>query len=1044
VTFNAVGIGQNIGVISESSRVAYNSTDHVNSFDFVGNSGLQLGQTVLHQHGEDIDYSKVDFTALSTMLVAKYEYIFNDDLIAFKNKISEIKASITAPYEYADTYSVYTGFFDFYGIAHVSAYHNLSTFVDHDGGITSEISQSDPFNQLLALPSLYNFINALNVVAIAKNVDHNYTSDSLASTSVIGGVYIQNGVYYYSTVANINTVPGDTYSYQQVAFANGIINKYKSDLLTGKLAQSYTELQQAIVANVRRVDPLIFDLDGDGIETLSLSGSSAFFDLDNNGLAENTSWVAPDDGLLVLDRNENGIIDNANELFGDQTLLSDGVTYASSGFAALAEFDENNDGVIDALDSIYTLLRIWQDLDSDGVTDSGELKTLAQLGIVSIGLTFLNTGFTDGANNIQVRAGEYTKDDDSKGTVGEYLFDRNTRNSIEESLANVPVDIQELPNIAGAGEVVSLWKAMVDDTSGDLQGLVEDFIAETDAATRHTIFQEILYKWAGVNSIDPSSRGGLFDAQKLAIIEEFLGTEFTNNPAQSAAVVLLEASYAKIYDALYADLISQTHLSSLLSLVTENVDGSLSFDDVISEIDDQLSINESDGLSLLNDFSTVIRYYGFTPDSSFVAFRNYYALQSIDYARAIDLAGSSVLRGTAGSDYYSTDGRYTGVDGGDGDDTISINTTSNVALYGGAGNDTITASSGNDILAGGTGTDILRGMSGNDTYLYGIGDGADTIADSDANVGNTDTIQFLAGIDPADVAVLRSGDDLILTVGDPANGDTVTIQGYYSDRYRPYNGSSSYYSYLVGENSNKIEQIVFADETVWTTTDLEDKARVVTGTAGDDGIVIYGANTSVTTGDGNDWVSTSTSIEGGLTVDTGNGDDYVNLDSSYNNANTITTGAGNDTIYTGSGGSTVDAGAGDDLVYGGSGEDTYYFNENDGFDTITDYGGTDDKIIFEYGPSDLVFNYNGNDLSISVADGLNGVTVKYWNSNTSYQVETLQASDGSTLASTQVDQLIQAMATYSGNNNNISWQDALQQNPQDVQSILSQFWVSTN
>lgn len=61
---------------------------------------------------------------------------------------------------------------------------------------------------------------------------------------------------------------------------------------------------------------LIIDLDGDGIETVSLD-EGVFFDQSSDGFAELSSWVDTDDGIIVHDKNNNGIIDNGNEILDD-------------------------------------------------------------------------------------------------------------------------------------------------------------------------------------------------------------------------------------------------------------------------------------------------------------------------------------------------------------------------------------------------------------------------------------------------------------------------------------------------------------------------------------------------------------------------------------------------------------------------------------------------------------------------------------------------------------------------------------------------------
>ena len=129
-------------------------------------------------------------------------------------------------------------------------------------------------------------------------------------------------------------------------------------------------------------DPLIFDLNGDGVNTVSLNDSKAFFDIDGDGFAERTEWASGNDGMLAVDANENGLIDDVSELFGNDT--------AANGIAKLKSYDLNSDNLIDANDSVFSHFKIWQDANENGITDSGELKTLADWNIASIGLTTTN------------------------------------------------------------------------------------------------------------------------------------------------------------------------------------------------------------------------------------------------------------------------------------------------------------------------------------------------------------------------------------------------------------------------------------------------------------------------------------------------------------------------------------------------------------------------------------------------------------------------------------------------------------------------------
>ncbi|MFH1116139.1 MAG: hypothetical protein V1792_19685 [Pseudomonadota bacterium] len=105
-------------------------------------------------------------------------------------------------------------------------------------------------------------------------------------------------------------------------------------------------------------DPLMLDFGGDGIGTLG-TDAGIYFDHDGDGFKELTGWVDAGDGILMLDVNGNGRLDDGSELFGDTMSLANGRP-AASGFEALAQYDSNLDGIIDANDPIWSQLKVWQ------------------------------------------------------------------------------------------------------------------------------------------------------------------------------------------------------------------------------------------------------------------------------------------------------------------------------------------------------------------------------------------------------------------------------------------------------------------------------------------------------------------------------------------------------------------------------------------------------------------------------------------------------------------------------------------------------------
>ncbi len=147
---------------------------------------------------------------------------------------------------------------------------------------------------------------------------------------------------------------------------------------------------ELVVTSGGSTGPIVLDLNHNGITSLSIAASLALFDYDGDGLRENTAWVESGDALLVSDLNSDGIINDASELFGNYTKLSNG-SYAKSGYQALEQYDTNQDGVIDVNDSGYGELKLWIDSNGDGITDAGELVSLADAGVSSIALFCIET-----------------------------------------------------------------------------------------------------------------------------------------------------------------------------------------------------------------------------------------------------------------------------------------------------------------------------------------------------------------------------------------------------------------------------------------------------------------------------------------------------------------------------------------------------------------------------------------------------------------------------------------------------------------------------
>ena len=307
--------------------------------------------------------------------------------------------------------------------------------------------------------------------------------------------------------------------------------------------------------------PIIIDMNGDGVKTTA-QGKHTYFDHDGNGFAENTGWVDSNDALLVLDRNQNGLIDDGKELFGSNTLLSSGKR-AQNGFEALAEFDENRDGVIDAADSVWSRLQLWQDKNQNGLVDEGELLSLSNTQITAIGLNYLKGDKKDENGHEHRETSQVTWADGHQTDATDVWFKVDKGDTFNTDNLAIDKDIAKLPYIQGFGNVSDLHTAMQKDAV--LKEMVKAYLT-ADTKTRESLLNNLIYRWTGSEQVDPVSRGKYIDdARKLVTLENLTGSDFLgiwcsgrldSDPHSHAAPILIK-EFNKFAEYVSASLLAE-------------------------------------------------------------------------------------------------------------------------------------------------------------------------------------------------------------------------------------------------------------------------------------------------------------------------------------------------------------------------------------------------------------------------------------------------------------------------------------------------------
>lgn len=564
-------------------------------------------------------------------------------------------------------------------------------------------------------------------------------------------------------------------------------------------------------------DPLVLDLSGAGIDLSTVQSSVAHFDFTGSGFAVRTGWISAGDGLLVLDDGEENGEVIASELLG---------ALSGASFSDLAALDSNHDGVIDVRDQAFSKLRVWVDSGLDGVSSTGELYALSDLGVTSISLATVVENLSVNGNRI-VSSATFTRTPPGSteqvvAKIAEVVFavDRQLTVFTPPTGFEMQPDALSMPELLGYGTLPSLRVAM--SMNSNLLSVVRDLVLNSSATTPEAFdaaFDSVIQEWAGVSDIDLTT-GGRIDPRHMALVEKFYGLPVSGrNTGVAVQAATWEALYVDIVGQFKTRFVAQLATSQLLEGVAPGIVAANPYSSFagleFNSVDDRLRI---DFQSLFQDLVES------EPDTPAASAAYWDKVIPIIEALHTEFVGKrefviAVWNGlrSLGSQSDLTTRLFEALD--------------IVELAGDLSDNSIIGEDRDEIFVGGAGHDRLEGSYGTDLYVYAIGDGNDVIYDRGNDTD--DQMLFGPGITFDNVTMARSanGLDMVLTMPD---GATVTIVGQNDD------------------DDSRIEWFTFSDGTRKSWWDFNQKFLSALGTEMADTLTGFSASDDRLEGQGGD------------------------------------------------------------------------------------------------------------------------------------------------------------------------------------------------
>ncbi len=509
---------------------------------------------------------------------------------------------------------------------------------------------------------------------------------------------------------------------------------------------------------------LALDMNGDGIISSKPhrgSGTTTYFDLDNDDFSELTGWVKPEDGILAIDLNSNGFIDNAHELLASQEI---------SGLDNLQKnHDADHNGFIDAQDPLFNQLRIWIDSNQDGISQEPELLPLRHHGITSLSVNAVDSRQEITADHTVSARGSYQRGK-QENTILELSFvaDNAVTMHTNEYLRDIyPYEVAGccMSNLKGFGLVADLFIVMKEDATA-YQSIMH--LTETDLEDVMNNGLELLASWSGFNKIHNRAYMGpeLSRLEKLWVLNRFMGDQ-DEKPVSHEPSSRDQWSHSADTDESNTNrkffcytnffiykLIERTHFGGeIFGAHYETwpnkfvISYQKNLEDSIVEYAN--SPHEEFEMAV---FSRMIidLLHGMPVDKKNLASQ----ISPQPYNKLL----IGILNGSIHTDSNRSCLAFRGTHKND----LRIGNRESTEFDLGPGDDIAYGLNGDDIMIGGRGNDYLSGGKGNDKYIYFLGrDGVDTINEN-GSINDIDTLEIINVASIKQPWFSRNNDDLVI------------------------------------------------------------------------------------------------------------------------------------------------------------------------------------------------------------------------------------------------------------------------------------------